>query len=99
MIHVQKGAVERVEQPTTMTELHISVVGAIDEIGAAAWDASYSVKGQVNLAGHPCEGHAWRYLALPATRALPHAPPALEATPSQREGIPQWHETLPTPCC
>jgi hypothetical protein len=39
MIHVQKGAVERVEQPTTMTELHISVVGAIDEIGAAAWDA------------------------------------------------------------
>jgi predicted N-acyltransferase len=39
MIHVQKGAVEGVEQPTTMTELHISVVGAIDEIGAAAWDA------------------------------------------------------------
>ncbi len=39
MIRVQNDAVERVERATTMTELHISVVGAIDEISAAAWDA------------------------------------------------------------
>ncbi len=39
MIRVQNGAKERVEQATTMTELHISVVGAIDEIDAVAWDA------------------------------------------------------------
>lgn len=39
MIRVQSGAIERVEQAKTMTELHISVVGAIDEIDAATWDA------------------------------------------------------------
>ncbi len=39
MIRVQNDAVERVERATTMQELHISVVGAIDEISAAAWDA------------------------------------------------------------
>ena len=42
MIRVHNDAVEAVERgerATTMTELHISVVGAIDEISAAAWDA------------------------------------------------------------
>jgi uncharacterized protein len=39
MIRGQNDVVERVERATTMTELHIGVVGAIDEINAAAWDA------------------------------------------------------------
>ncbi len=39
MIRGQNDAVERVERARTMTELHIGVVGAIDEIDAAAWDA------------------------------------------------------------
>jgi predicted N-acyltransferase len=39
MIRVQNDAVERLERATAMTELHISVVGAIDEISADAWDA------------------------------------------------------------
>ena len=39
MIRGQNDAVERVKRATTMTELHIGVVGAIDEISAAAWDA------------------------------------------------------------
>ena len=39
MIREQNDAVERVNRTTTMTELHIGVVGAIDEISAAGWDA------------------------------------------------------------
>jgi uncharacterized protein len=39
MIRVQNDAAQRPERMTPMTELHISVVSTIDEIGAAAWDA------------------------------------------------------------
>jgi uncharacterized protein len=39
MIRAQNSAVEWLGQEAGMTELHISVVGAIDEIEAAAWDA------------------------------------------------------------
>ncbi len=39
MTGAQNGAIERLEQAAAMTELHISAVGAIDEIDAAAWDA------------------------------------------------------------
>lgn len=39
MIRAQNDAVDRVERAMTMKELHIGVVGAIDEISAAAWEA------------------------------------------------------------
>jgi len=40
----QIDATERSERVTTMTELRISVVGAIDEIAAADWDACANAK-------------------------------------------------------
>ena len=43
MIGAQNGAVELVAEAAAMTELHISVVGAIDEVDAAAWDACANV--------------------------------------------------------
>jgi predicted N-acyltransferase len=39
MIRLQNDTAEPPERTTTMTELHISVAGAIDELDAAAWDA------------------------------------------------------------
>jgi predicted N-acyltransferase len=45
---VQNDLVERPERTATMTELRISVVGAIDEISASDWDACANATPDVN---------------------------------------------------
>ncbi len=59
---VQNDLVERPERMATMTELRISVVGAIDEISAADWDACANATSEVNtsrsdLAYNPLVSH------------------------------------------